>query len=666
MEAVLSGSAGIAIAIKGSVAFGLQAHAENKLPEVPVSKLMALFHERADLQLLEDVDEDSIQKALDAAVDAEDALHLVLIALDKELSRPTRLEAVRVLEVELERGEVTSRLNRIMYARPLPGETDVESAILIADDANAPAVSHFLQALISAQNHIEEVCKAWNAIPIETFESTENRSAFECLAVQHGLFFSLTHATSPSHVEEFLVNSLLCSEISNLPSARKILLTWADPFRGEGTGFDATHDIEDEELFPEYGKGRKARSPFATAGALAIYRERVDLQKNSIKEELRRHNVGKARTFIEDLIGDQLAHDSAPFLAKSLCDIAVEAKSSGYDDLAVDLTRRSTELAPNDGRAWAQYGAALISVDAFDEAIEAFREAASLKSDARDKTYLAQIERHQGRLEDALETYEAVIREFPDDIVPKLGRAAVLKKLNRFPETLRAYEEVLDAHPDSIVAQAGRADTLKALNRLDESLAAYNTIISQYPDNVVAKCGRADVLKCLDRLHDSLRTYESIIEEHPSDSVAKCARADILKRLNRNKDSLVAYESILRSHPEDLVARHGRAEALKALGRLGEALTAYDTIISETPTNLVAQTGRAGILRSMNRLNEALSCYEQVLKRNPFHFRAKAGRASVLIILGRYKEVISEMPEKRPVSADEWDFVPYSRHGPNA
>jgi tetratricopeptide (TPR) repeat protein len=82
-----------------------------------------------------------------------------------------------------------------------------------------------------------------------------------------------------------------------------------------------------------------------------------------------------------------------------------------------------------------------------------------------------------GWLPEALEAYEATIRDFPQDAVARNGKAEVLKELGRLPEALEAYEATTREFAQDVVARNGKAEVLKELGRLTEALEAYEATI---------------------------------------------------------------------------------------------------------------------------------------------------------------------------------------------
>ena len=268
----------------------------------------------------------------------------------------------------------------------------------------------------------------------------------------------------------------------------------------------------------------------------------VERQQNYIIELLQTRKKHDAKLVVEELIRYQSEFGGERFIAKTLCNLAKQAKDLGMIDLQLEWARTSTEICPDDAWSLIQYADAL------------------------------KVNNH---LKSALETYE---KAFP---------------------LAKDYE-------NRIVAQTGRAEVLKAQGRLQEALEGYDSVIREHPEDVVAKNGRAEILKSQGRLQDALDGYDFVIREHPEDVIAKNGRADVLKSMGRLQDALDGYDSVIREHPEDVVAKNGRAEVLKSQGRLQDALNAYEEIIQNHPESVVAKNGLASVLLKMEKLEQAL------------------------------------------------------------
>jgi tetratricopeptide (TPR) repeat protein len=77
-----------------------------------------------------------------------------------------------------------------------------------------------------------------------------------------------------------------------------------------------------------------------------------------------------------------------------------------------------------------------------------------------------------GRLDDALQAYDAATRDFPHDVFARTGRAEVLRAMGRLDDALQAYEDAVRDFPHDVVARNGRAVVLLAHSEFDRALAA--------------------------------------------------------------------------------------------------------------------------------------------------------------------------------------------------
>ena len=226
----------------------------------------------------------------------------------------------------------------------------------------------------------------------------------------------------------------------------------------------------------------------------AMLRE-VNRRKAVIVEALHRRDLGLFNQLIEELIEYQRAGEPV-HVAKSLCDLAMEAKNLRMFGLQVELTARSVTVAPDDGWSWAQHGDALLNMNRFDQAFQAYQQAKSFGAGVIARLAGPKCLRRRDVFPPLLLLFDEVIREHPENVFAKTGRAEVLKSQGEFEAALAAYEQIIREHPENVVAKAGRAEVLKAQGELEVALVAYEQIIREHPENVFAKAGRAEVLKC--------------------------------------------------------------------------------------------------------------------------------------------------------------------------
>jgi tetratricopeptide (TPR) repeat protein len=671
MDAAISGRAGTALLLDGGSLLSFDVDDPATLVSRRPSDLPFLFGGADDLKVLEDIDRPTVAEALEREHNYACALDLALIILDSDLSDAVREEAAMALEELLADGDVLEQVENTLYASPLPPVADRDGAARCAVKAGAATVVEMLQALEERDALIRQVHEAWEMIPDASFGRAGARAEFQQVLIREGLAKRLVVALAVADVGGFQVASLLNPRLKTMQNHREVLQAWTAPFRGATINSPVKVEVREEDWPDQRKKGRKVKREGLDRGAAF---KNVESQKALIVKSMERRDFDLAKQIVGELEVYQLRHGGPSFLVKSLCDLAMEAKSLGIRAFQLWLMERAVAIQGDDPWTLAQYADALLQAGRAAPALEAYKRseeygggvvarngrAAALGELGRLgealEAYEATIEQHpedafarngraetlrkSGRLGEALETYEATIEQHPEDVVARNGRAETLRELGRLGEALEAYEATIEQHPEDVVTRSGRAETLRKLGRLGEALEAYEATIEQHPESVVARTGRAETLRELGRLGEALEAYEATIERRPENVVARSGRAETLRELGRLGEALEAYEATIEQHPESVVARNGRGETLRKLGRLGEALEAYEATIERRPEDVVARSGRAETLRELGRLREALEAYDATIEQHPESVVARSGRAETLVELGRLGEAL--------------------------
>lgn len=272
-------------------------------------------------------------------------------------------------------------------------------------------------------------------------------------------------------------------------------------------------------------------------------------QKEGIVQAIRDRKIARAILFVNQLVAWQLENEDGEHVVKSLCDLAKKAKEHGQYQLQLQLMERAIDLNDSDGYVLNQYADALFTNQKYSAALTAYDHAFGC-----------------GEL-----------------VIGRLGRAGILKHLGHLPEALEIYEEVCLEHPEEVVAKTGRADTLKAMKQYDAALEAYQEAFSQHPKDAWVHRGQANTLRALGRIDEALAIYAEACGVNPGDVVAKTAHARILLDSGNCEAALMEYAEICHDHPESSRAFFGYAETLMKMGRLEEAKDAFEVLCEHFP-----------------------------------------------------------------------------------
>ena len=652
MDAIVSGSAGVAVLVDGDRLASIHAGAPGCVVNRSAADIHLLLGESIGIEVLEDVSKDDIVEYLGLAQEREQALQLFVILLDSELSAGVREEAAGALEELIGNRYIREHVECVVFAQELPRDIDVSVAFDCCRSAKASIAEGFLRRVIEVQAYVVAVRREWDAIPEASFTHGAERTSMRAILVREGCFRHLVEDISCGKMaDEFFIESMLLPSIRVLPNNREILLVWTKLFRSDRLPQPFVWG-ETDEWGGKVHRGLGVGEDFSAHRAEIM--ENVQRQKEGIVSALDNGKMALARKCTRELVKYQMAHGGGKYACKSLCDLAMVAKKAKMSEMQLEFTQEAIELKEDDGWSWAQHGDALLCNGRLDEAMRAYENAHTLGQLPIAETGRAGVLKACGRLDEALALYENVISRYPYEVVAKNGRAEMLRALGRLEGALAAYDKMIDDDQYDAATESGRAETLRDLNRLDEALVAYDRIISYDPYNSVAKNARAETLKDLNRLEEALDAYDETIADDSYDVVAKSGRSEVLKAMNKLPEALKAYEAAIAAHPENAVAKNGRAGVLKAMNKLPKALKAYEAAIAAHPDDVVGKNGRAGVLKAMNKLPEALVAYEEIVVEHPEDLVAKNGRACVLAGMKRWDEALELLPEKDVVTEGEW------------
>ncbi len=481
MDAIISGSAGVAIIVDGDELASIHSEAVGKrIPRSPAD-LDFLLGDSRNLEVAEDVSQEYVVEALRRAQDREEALELVLILMDSDLSVEVRQEAADVLESLLESPWVEEYLGAVLYAKELPEGTDIAEAIGHCVSAPSGRIATFLLTLKAEQASISKVRLQWDTIPMESFGARAERESFRAAVVQAGLFRKLVECVASGEgFDGFLFDALVNPAGQRFRNWRVVLRDWIAGFLSSSEEVGASAKVVAEHVVrprqERRKKGRRGKEPAKTM------LKKVTRWKAFIIQSLKHQRIGNARKHVEELVEYQREHGRREHICKSLCDLAMAAKELMLYGLQLEWTEQAVNANLDDEWALVQHADAL---------------------------------KNMGRLAESLKVYEQVIAEHPESVVAKNGRAEVLKAMNRLPEALESYEQVIAEHPESIVARNGRACVLASIGQWEEALVGLTAESPVTEQDWIGYHIRGMILLRRGDLDSAIRIFEEGVQMNP-------------------------------------------------------------------------------------------------------------------------------------------------------
>jgi tetratricopeptide (TPR) repeat protein len=501
MRALVSGQAGLAVLIEEDHVYSVHIAASDPVPR-SAADIPYLLADASDVVEIPEATPQKAAAALDLSWRQDRALHLILILLDREADDDTRRMAVECLEEFACDPAVAVFVCNRLYSGPLPDSADMVGALLLAESMDAKRLNKLLEDLGEFQPEIRHRREEWDALQPELFGGPQAKLEFGYVAVTSGTLRRLVQS-APEQVNSVLVDALADPQFRRLMRSREVLTSWIKTVRTK-RGPIRTSDKDDEDerdrsrhrrATPEAEKPKRSHAVF----------ENVNKQKEAIKRAIFERRHDRVERYVGDLIDYQLRRSENKDIARSLCDLATYAKGLCAHAVQLELATRATTILPTDGWSQAQLADAYLCAGRFDDALAAYGAAEICGEVEVARNGRADVLKWMGRLEEALQEYEATVREFPESVVARSGRAEVLKGMGRLEEALREYEATVREFPHNVFARNGRAEVLKGMGRLEEALQEYEGIRARFPSDKYSQVGMAAVLVLLGRYDEALR-----------------------------------------------------------------------------------------------------------------------------------------------------------------
>ena len=256
--------------------------------------------------------EDEMRSQFENAWEADRALRLFfLISLDPEEENELRSEAADCLESLLAKQTTRSFIENEFYARVLPTDVDFN---FVAIPQRWNAISQLVSGIIANQTSIHERREEWDELSPELFED-QNKKGFEEAAIRLGAFRLLASIDAASGDRNLAILDTY-QALGQLPNSRTVVNAWTANFKRPGLRFKVERE-KDEDIAQT--KELKA------IDAHAAY-EHFRAQRSAIVEKLKSGSSSLARRYCDQLVRFQLKNGGAQYAARSLCDLAQEAR----------------------------------------------------------------------------------------------------------------------------------------------------------------------------------------------------------------------------------------------------------------------------------------------------------------------------------------------------
>ncbi len=197
------------------------------------------------------------------------------------------------------------------------------------------------------------------------------------------------------------------------------------------------------------------------------------------------------------------------------------------------------------------------------------------------------------------------------------GLAMICDEQGRLPEAIASYESALRLKPDYVNAHSNLAHDLVLAGRPDEAIVHYQEAGRLEPGIADSHIHLGVLHVRLGHWEEAIREYDIVLRLLPQSAEDHFNIAQALLEAGRLPEAIRQYELSVQFKPDSAPTHFRLGNARLRAQQLEGAVAAYREAVRLDPAFYEAQVNLGGALLLLNRAAEAVAVYEQVLRLRP-------------------------------------------------
>ena len=224
---------------------------------------------------------------------------------------------------------------------------------------------------------------------------------------------------------------------------------------------------------------------------------------------------------------------------------------------------------------------------------------------------------NQGQTTSVIRQAEILTEQYPGALLVWNILGASRAKIGMLNEAIEAYKKCIILKPDSAEIYSNMGVALKNQGKLDEAIDAYKKAILFNPDYAEAYDNMGVALKNKGKLDEAIDAYKKAISLNPLHSKVYNNIGVAYKIQSKPEEALWAYNKAISLDPQNAEAYYNFSILLQGQGKLDEALEACKKALSLYPNYAEAYNNLGVILQDKGRLREAVEAYKKSILLKP-------------------------------------------------
>jgi tetratricopeptide (TPR) repeat protein len=232
---------------------------------------------------------------------------------------------------------------------------------------------------------------------------------------------------------------------------------------------------------------------------------------------------------------------------------------------AIAAYKRAGEMDPDDARTMGALAQALLSDNQLDESLKEYQLlAAADPEDASNLVHISEIQRRQGKYEDALATIRKAVKKDPDSLEAGYNEGLLLDVLGRFDESSQVYEHMVELTSHANGAYTGEEKNNRGIflerlgavyheqNKVDPAVATYQKMIDLGGDTALhGYQGQVDTYRDAKMFDKAIAVSRKAVEANPKNRDLKLLLAGELVDEGKEDEGLAMAKGLLDNSTKD-------------------------------------------------------------------------------------------------------------------
>jgi tetratricopeptide (TPR) repeat protein len=226
---------------------------------------------------------------------------------------------------------------------------------------------------------------------------------------------------------------------------------------------------------------------------------------------------------------------------------------------AIAAYGRAEDMAPGDLRTIDALAQALFNNNQYDDALKQYKQLAAADPENNQPLIrISEIQRRQGKYEDALSTIEKAMKIDPTSLEAGYNAGLLLDVLGRFGEAAQTYQKMVDLTSHANGAYTDEEKNTRSIflerlgavnleqNKIDLAIAAYQKIIDMGGDNAVRGYqGEVDAYQTAKQFDKAVEVSQKAVAANPKNRDLKLMLAGELADQGKPDDALAMAKGLL-------------------------------------------------------------------------------------------------------------------------